>query len=183
MQHGAIQSFHDIFEAIEDELQKRRHLPALILIYTTIDSVAWLTSRDDSMRVRARFEAWVNRWIVPILRICSATELYAARCGILHTFTSRSDLSASCKARRVAYSLGAASPEALQKVLEGQQPGGFVVLNINALYEALRSGIGGSLSDVLTDDTFATRVQQRLNSYFGTLEGAEADRYVSPDSV
>src|SRR6266446_10096439 len=104
MQNGAIESFRHIFEAIEDELEKRRHLPALILIYTTIDSIAWLTSRNDLSRVRERFESWVSRWLTPSLLQCSATELYAARCGILHTFTSRSDLSDSGKARRVAYS-------------------------------------------------------------------------------
>lgn len=135
------------------------------------------------MRVRERFEDWVNRWIVPTLPPCSATELYGARCGTLHTFTSRSDLSASGKARRVAYSLGAASPEALQKMLDKKQPGGFAVLSVNVLYASLRRGIADSLSDVLGDDTFAAQVQQRLNSYFGTLEGIEADTFVSPDSV
>lgn len=92
--------------------------------------------------------------------------------------TSRSDLSQAGKVRRVAYSLGLASSDALQKTLDATTPGMYVVIHVQTLYEAMRGGIRKSLSDVLKDDDFAAEVAQRLGTYFCTLEGEQADCFV-----
>lgn len=174
MEHGAIRSFRDLFDAIEEQLQNQRHLPALILIYSTIDSVSWLTARDISTKgVRQRFEFWTEKWILPSLPIkCSSTELYAARCAILHTFTSHSDLSLRGDARRVVYAYGAASTIALQNKLNSEA---FVVVHVQELYSAVKEAIDGSLKNVLLDEMFSKTVDDRLHNYFGTVDGDEAD--------
>ena len=62
--------------------------PTLILIYTTIDIHGWLDRETDSDRNRATFTRWTERYFLPAEGVsCTATELYAARCGMLHRCT------------------------------------------------------------------------------------------------
>jgi len=61
--------------------------PALTLIYTGIDTVGWLDS-NNPCATRDSFMGWTNRYLLSSNRLaCTAIDLYAARCGLLHTFT------------------------------------------------------------------------------------------------
>src|SRR6185295_5604635 len=75
--------------------------PALILIYSAIDTAGWLDSNDQSS-TRNSFIDWTNRYLLSTGALsCTALDLYAARCGLLHTFTPNSKLSSDKKARRI----------------------------------------------------------------------------------
>src|SRR6266436_3571681 len=75
--------------------------PALILIYSAIDTSGWLNS-NEQFATRKSFIDWTSRYLLSTNRLsCSAVELYAARCGLLHTFTPNSKLSSDKKARRI----------------------------------------------------------------------------------
>src|SRR3954465_9782100 len=98
-----IQKIHDdVYEmlvAIRKSLSANLSLPPLVLIYALMDSMAWIASNRAAGTVGARFDAWVNRWLVPELKKrapeITAIDLYAARCAVLHTLTGHSDLSRS----------------------------------------------------------------------------------------
>ena len=83
-----IQVYTQIFSAITYCVSEKLILPALILIYSSIDSASWLSSDNEYHSVRERFQNWVDTWMLKKYPLpCNATELYAARCGILHTLT------------------------------------------------------------------------------------------------
>src|SRR5437016_5607270 len=102
-----------MIDSIEDCLEKRRFLPCLALLYTGLDVMASLESQP-SEGTKAAFVRWVDKYFLKAQPLpCNATELYAARCGILHTFTAESDLSRQGKARMLIYAWGNAAVEDL----------------------------------------------------------------------
>jgi hypothetical protein len=74
---------------------------ALIVLYAGIDSLAWL-SADEEIVTGKSFIAWTERYMLPgrFLRGIG-TDLYAARCALLHTRTAQSRLSRSGSARQI----------------------------------------------------------------------------------
>src|SRR5271167_3287926 len=86
-------------EAIENCLANRRIVPCLCLLYTVIDVIASLERKPEE-GTRAAFVHWVGENMLKTYPLpCTALELYAARCGVLHTFTPDSELSRHGKAR------------------------------------------------------------------------------------
>lgn len=81
----------------------------LVLIYSAIDSMGLLdappTQEDAS---GASFKAWVKKYLLPQNASLEFDELdfWAARCAVLHTYTSKSDLSRKDKARQIQYYSG-----------------------------------------------------------------------------
>lgn len=125
-------------------------MPALILIYTLIDTLAWASSSDKKAPVRVRFETWVTKWLGHHLP-CSATELYAARCGILHTLTSKADLNAGGKVREVAYAWGTAKREDLQATIDHLGKTRVVALHVGVLFQAVREAMADMLEKAESD--------------------------------
>jgi hypothetical protein len=79
--------------AIEDCLERRRIIACLCLIYSAIDVIASLERRPNES-TKAAFVRWVSENMSKARPLpCTPLELYAARCGILHTFAADSDLS------------------------------------------------------------------------------------------
>src|SRR5438477_12737481 len=73
----------ELLDSIEDCLAKRRILPCLMLLYSGIDVIASLEAGTAS---RSAFTKWVNRYVLKSTSLsCTASDLYGARCGILHT--------------------------------------------------------------------------------------------------
>ena len=99
--------------AIEACLEKGLVLPAVALIYTVIDSLAFLARPTEQVRPGPDYEGWVKDYLldgydghagVPekITR-----DLYGARCAILHRMTAEANLTAhpdpARRAREVYY--------------------------------------------------------------------------------
>lgn len=82
-------------------------LPVLVLLYSWIDSMAWL-ARDVKNKdvTRGDFLDWCEKYLlIPPDPVCSADDLYAARCGILHSGIAESKLMRDGKARPLWYGL------------------------------------------------------------------------------
>lgn len=55
---------------------------ALVVLYSTIDQLAWLSVRPEGTRVKQKhFERWVQRYMAGPW---TANEIYLARCAVLH---------------------------------------------------------------------------------------------------
>ncbi len=92
------------WRAVEYCLEKRWLLPTLTLTYSMIDAMSWLAAPASPQSVQDRFVAWVEKWLLVRGEFdVSALDLYAARCAIVHTMTSDSNLSGKGKAKRVLY--------------------------------------------------------------------------------
>jgi hypothetical protein len=91
--------------AVGEAFQKPRLLPALLLFYTSIDVISSLTrpptQADTSGDV---FKKWVDDFMLPGSKLnCRSEDIWAARCGFLHTLTVESKLSRSGRARQLHY--------------------------------------------------------------------------------
>ena len=78
----------------------------LVVVYSTIDTVGLLDAPPNQMRASSHsFKAWVDKYLLPNVLggEYNSTDLWAARCGVLHSFTTESDLSRSGVARQIQY--------------------------------------------------------------------------------
>ena len=92
------EKFAQLLVIAEKCVRERATTPALILIFSAIDVAGWLSAVSPSASPRSRFTGWVARYLLPFSNLdCSAIELFAARCGIVHNFSSESDLSRGCR--------------------------------------------------------------------------------------
>jgi hypothetical protein len=74
-------------------IAKNFYLQALIVLYSAIDTCAWirLVAGDVS---RSDFCEWVEAYMQPQSQLdCTAEDLYGARCGLLHSGATESSLS------------------------------------------------------------------------------------------
>jgi hypothetical protein len=82
---------------------------ALTVIYSGIDSFGLLAAPPDVLDAnRTTYKRWCEKYILPLLRTVEGTaiaavDLYAARCGVLHTSTPLSSLERECDAHQVFY--------------------------------------------------------------------------------
>jgi hypothetical protein len=139
-----MRNYMQVIQGTQLCIDQKLLMPALILIYTLIDTLAWAASSDKKAPVRRRFEAWVTEWVGTRLP-CSATELYAARCGILHTLTSKADLTTFGNVREVAYAWGTAKSEDLQATIDHMGKTKVVAVHVNELFQAVRE----AMADIL----------------------------------
>src|SRR5262249_37500203 len=116
--------------------------PAKMLLCAGIDTAGWLDSPNQFTNQKG-FENWVNRYLLPAKPLaCTATDLYAARCGLLHTMTPDSSLSFQGKARRICWAWGTWSLEDLQRSIDlTGNSGKLVAVHINDLFEAWGMGV------------------------------------------
>lgn len=134
-------------------------MPALILIYTLADTLAWASSDKANTNIRGRFEAWATTWVGPRLP-CTATELYAARCGILHTLTSKADLTNNGKAREIIYAWGTAKGEDLQETVVHLKKTNLVAVHVNVLFQAIRDAMADMLEKADSDPVLEKRLNE-----------------------
>lgn len=83
---------------------------ALMLLYAAIDQMAWL-SISDEVAGGKEFKEWVNRYMFARNRVgleqVSANDLWAARCGLIHTAAPESkDYFHRPPVRKIFYSIG-----------------------------------------------------------------------------
>jgi hypothetical protein len=175
-------------------------LCGLIILYSTIDSLAWLCRPEHQLKVERRdFLAWANRYLiqvkehvdrmchvrdrhlmkVPYLR-CSALDLYAARCGLIHSYTAESELAARGEAKRVFYTQGDPS-RALAEVNE-QERANVTFLNTAELFAVFRQGVQFFKTDLCSDRDLQKRVQARCAQLFSE-SWCESDSYVPHTAI
>ena len=99
----------ELTKSIEICLDAKLQMPALILMYCTIDILSSLNRpKDKEDSDRKEFISWVARYLLPKTNLnCKAKDLYAARCGLVHTYTPESQLNRHRKAKKIFYAWGA----------------------------------------------------------------------------
>lgn len=82
--------------------------------------MGWLACpAKQQIGTRADFIAWAEKYLLPESGLdCTALELYAARCGALHTMSPESQLAREGKARRVLYAWGTHDAKKLELAAE-----------------------------------------------------------------
>ena len=156
-------------EAIGGCLGREQFLPALILIYAGIDIVA-SAERHQSEGTGASFTRWVDSYLFPKKALeCTAVELYAARCGILHTSTADSDLSRAGKARKIYYAWGNASASDLSEAGNRLATTDVVALHIGELRDSFRHAVLKWAAEVSADPVRRRRVEAASGAWFSNM--------------
>ena len=81
-------NIQELLKTIDFSFKNDVNLSGLILFYSAIDIMAWL-SRDqlDSDATRNDFIRWVNEYMLQGSKLtCNAEELYSARCNTIHSY-------------------------------------------------------------------------------------------------
>jgi hypothetical protein len=113
------------------------------------------------------YEAWAGQYIhFPCAEQVSGRELYAARCGVLHTFTPDSDLSRTKQARRIVY-INAHTPEVSY---DANEPENIVVMSVQGLYKAFVTGVQQYLADLHSDKAREAQAIARLGTMFHDVQ-------------
>ena len=156
-------------------------MAALILMYVMMDNMAALDrAPDHESTKRSDFVQWVERYVIPESGLpCSATDLYAARCGLVHAHSSESNLSRQKKATPILYAWGpAASEQELQTLIHahcGQQCVDHVPLaiHVDRVCAALRQGVARFIREVKNDRSRQDLVLARASVIFSNLPADE----------
>jgi hypothetical protein len=141
----------------------------LILCYSAIDTLAWLAAEHDNEPVGQRYRRWVQRYMLPAVPAlkCTAEELYAARCAMLHTMTADSDVHARKRLRVVVYAWGPVPAEALQTAIDGSEAKGrCLAVHLSALTEGARFGCAQMFEDAEGDPRLRARIQSKVDKFF-----------------
>jgi hypothetical protein len=155
---------YQMFEGIEHCVKSNLVVPALCLIYSGIDSIAWVAYGDIS--VRERFTRFVEEHMykeVPLEP--SSLDLYAARCAILHTMTPDSDLSAKGQAVQINYAWGTADIDELRKSVNTLLPGDKSCVHLNDLAKSFRLGV----AHFVEGDFASPECIQRMKKHYSGL--------------
>ena len=155
---------------IEACMEKKAMIPALVLIYSAIDTTGWLDS-TETFSTRNDFIRWVDTYLLKAKQLkCSAIDLYAARCGLLHTFTADSQLSSSGTARVIWYAWGKAKVEDLQRAIDLKNKSNkLVAVHVNELYQAWLSGLELWGQDLDKDSNRSAKILTKAKKFFADL--------------
>ncbi len=136
-------AIREMFLAIDECMSADRVVASLILIYSTIDSLAWLGISDTtSDTTETAFCDWLDTYLLPFafgIR-CDAIDLYGARCGLLHTRSSISKKSRRGDAKQIMYAWAGQSREDLQKFLDIHPVEKAIAVRANDLFLELKAG-------------------------------------------
>jgi len=78
----------------------------------------------------------------------SSLDLYAARCGIVHTFMAESDLSDEGQVEKVLYAWGASRADTMSRALRLTGMTGWAMVQIEDLIEAFKLGVTKFLGEL-----------------------------------
>jgi hypothetical protein len=167
-----------LFDAIDFCLQNSLWEPTLILVYSGIDAMAWLDRPAGQGDVTdTEFIAWCNRYVLaPADASINAEDLFAARCGLLHSHTAESRRHRQGKVRKVFYSRTTPTGEINLDQLSMNEIYWPVWVDIELLVSKFRDGVDRFRKEVSLDVERAARVYDRVNySYLVEVDVANYD--------
>jgi len=156
------------FKAIELCLGQGLRMPALILIYSAIDFMAWLGRPMSNVDVdRKQFISWTDRYVIGKgFSPCSATDLYSARCAHIHGNNFESNLTRTGQAQPVIYAWGNAAPNVLQTAADHLPVAKARVVHVETLFGAVKAGAAAFLVDAKADASRWELVLSRSEKLF-----------------
>ena len=154
-------------KAIDLCVENNLRMPALILVYSGIDIFAALNRPSGKEEgTRKDFKEWCERYLLSSGKLpCSAIDLYAARCGVVHTASSESRLSRNNEAAEIVYSWGNQSPEPLQKVLQSIGHTAHVI-HVENLVDVFKKGVYRFLEEIGENENKVNIVVERAAKLF-----------------
>lgn len=138
-----------IIGEIHDNFKQGRLRAAAILTYCGIDAMAFLTMpKGQANTTRTDFIKWVDDYLVfhDGLKL-AGLELYAARCALVHTYSTEAELHRNGKVlRQIAY-----TDEMLPEIAESDEEPNLVLVSIRGLVDAFHDGVAETIKTWMAD--------------------------------
>lgn len=150
-----------------------------MLVYAGIDIAGALNAPTEEYRASGeKFKAWATRYMVPRLdNQVTAEELYRARCGMVHAYSSNSTPSEATAEMRV-ISYVTYTPEKVHfaerlrtMTVSGHRPDlrPFVIMSVEELAVAYDTGWCQMLWEVLADSSRLPLFERHCEEQFANL--------------
>ena len=164
---GFFQTYFDILESIDDSLKKERIVPGLILFYSAIDSFSRLAENTNRTGKKV-FKDWVKKWMLDKHPLpCNETDIYSARCGLLHQQISESDLTTDRKAKEIFYAWGNSDVKLLQDTIDNSdKKDKGVAVKIEDLVWAFRQAMADCMDEINKDKQWRQNFDEKAKKLF-----------------
>ena len=167
--------------AIRSHLAADDILPALILLYSQIDAIAWLgrPAATPAEPAGPVFEDWVRKYVLVHGETATPVDLWGARCAVLHTQTPESRVMRTRGARPIWYRLQ--NTRALVQSPSGS--GTPLKVNPSNLAKKVERGIHAWLAIVDKDPLFQTTFRERVEQTFdpSQIESQDGTSFAADD--
>lgn len=165
---------NDYTEVVDFSIKYKKYTASLNLIYSLIDHLAYLSMEEGKENVtREDFIKWCEKYLDLEKLSVKGIDLYAARCGIVHSGISESDLSRKYEAKNIYYRLpgdDGVKTQYHENDLIRNLSKDYVIINLFALYSSILRGIVEYIQDISKDSSLASIVEKRLDNYFKRLQ-------------
>jgi hypothetical protein len=153
--------------AIDLCIKNKLRMPALILVYSGIDILAALNRPEGKEEgTRKDFKDWCEKYMLSNQQLpCSSSDLYSARCGVVHSYSSQSRLTRNKEAKEIVYSWGNQSPEPLKDILNSIDYPAHV-LHVETLVDVFKAAVNDFLEEVGKDNSRIKLVLERAAKLF-----------------
>lgn len=173
-----LSTFAKMFRGARLCRQQGLDIPMLVLVYASIDTLAWAVYGGSIKSVRQRFIKFCDEYLIPNSKLsCTSLELYSARCSVVHNLGWESDLSATGKARAVFYSFGTDDPTSAQKAYDQECPGKYVAVRADDLLEEVESCANELASRAETDPILRARLNEAAGKQYMSMESRASDEF------
>ena len=155
-----------IKRGIRVTLENRCFGPAIIFIYSGIDTMAYLDMPESQEEVQQKdFVRWIDRCIrFPCTEKISGVEFYGARCAMLHQYGVVSRLSRQGRCRKIGY-MDVSVPEVRYNPEIAPDT---VLVSVAALADAFFEGVDRFLIDLFAGPS-AALAEQRIHTLVQSL--------------
>ena len=140
---------------------KRALMPCLMLLYSFIDILSWLRYEKKIKEVGKRYIKFTESYLLPNSRLkCTPEDIYSARCGILHQYSSESDRVKAGSAKRIHY----IAHEEEKPTIIPDDPN-IIIIQIEDLIHAFEKSIEKLKKDLTTNVMLELEVVERSRSW------------------
>ncbi len=169
-----LKNLTEMVKAIELCISNKFIISALKLTYAAIDNLAYLGTNRQTVK-KPEFIKWVKSFLLSGSKLsCTAEELYAERCGLLHQNTGAThNLSSGMK--NIYYTIGDSEPEKGIEYVDESRRDQCKFISIESLKNALYQGILKYLQEVSKDTSLKERLLERAQKYFANVEEQTTD--------
>ena len=143
---------------------------ALVILYSTIDTLGLLGAPPGQSQASGdSFKRWVKKYLLHAESEYNDVDLWAARCAVLHTFTTQSKLSNIGSARELQYFSGDKSSESAIHFFSFTLSKGHVPVHVESLLrdfvDAMKEFVKDLEANCLADEACMARLRNVIQNY------------------
>lgn len=149
-----------IKEGIRVTIENKCYGSAVILILSGIDTMAYLSMPETQEDVqKTDFIGWVDKYLrFPCKEQLTGLDMYGARCGMLHSYSSNSKLCREGKCRQIGY-MDNSRPEIIYDPKKSTE---LVMVSVEALRNSFFNGVDKFLIDLFSDKKKSLLAEKRF---------------------